>query len=87
MPLPKFIQILLAFVLGAVLVLAFAPYNQAWLVVPVIMVLLYLLWQAPSIKQATLLGYAFGLSLMGFGVFWFVENRFYVTLFDNVALI
>ena len=68
--LPRYIQILLAIVLGAVLVLAFAPYAQAWLVVPVVAVFLHLIWQTSTVKQATLLGYAFGLGVMGFGVFW-----------------
>lgn len=65
-PLPR---LLIAFLAGAIGVLAFAPlalYPLA-LVSPA---LLFLLWQEASPKQAFYLGWSYGLGLLGFGVFW-----------------
>ncbi len=60
---------LLAFVAGAMTLLAFAP----WSLYPVAVAgagLLLALWRTASAAQAFLEGYAFGLGLLGFGVFW-----------------
>jgi apolipoprotein N-acyltransferase len=63
-------QLLLAFLAGAVSVLAFAPFGLG----PVALfslALLFYLWRHPArIGLNTWTGYAFGLGLMGFGVFW-----------------
>ena len=56
--------------LGGALVLAFAPFDQGWLALPLTALLLYLLYETPRARSATALGYAFGLGLLGFGVFW-----------------
>ncbi len=71
-----------AFGLGGLLVLAFAPFGQGWLALPLIAALLYL-WQGTTrIGEAALTGYAFGLGLMGFGVFWL---RISIDQFGGVA--
>ena len=63
-------QLLLAFAAGASTVLAFAPFGFAPLAV-VALALLFHLWRYPARDGlGGWLGYAFGLGLMGFGVFW-----------------
>ena len=64
------LQLLAAFALGALTVLAFAPFNLGLLALFSVAALLHLLWYAASAGHAAGLGYAFGLGLMGFGVFW-----------------
>ncbi len=67
---PDWGQGLLAFGLGALSVLAFAPFNLG-LVGLLTLTLLLHLWQgAQTPGQTFRLGYFFGLGLMGFGVFW-----------------
>ncbi len=61
---------LLAFLLGACMVLVFAPFGQGWLALPLLVLLLHLFAHLARSGQAALLGYAFGLGLLGFGVFW-----------------
>ncbi|WP_456373648.1 apolipoprotein N-acyltransferase [Thiolapillus sp.] len=62
-------RLLLAFVVGGLCVLAFAPFSQGW-IAPLSLALLFFLWQQASAFRAFLLGWAWGLGLMGFGVFW-----------------
>lgn len=63
-------QLLLAFAAGAGSVLAFAPYDIVPLAVLGLAVLIYL-WRFPARDGLPFwTGYAFGLGLMGFGVFW-----------------
>jgi apolipoprotein N-acyltransferase len=60
---------LLAFAAGATTLLAFAP----WSLYPMVFIgagLLLALWRSASAGQAFREGYAFGLGLLGFGVFW-----------------
>ncbi len=59
-----------AFLLGAILPLAFAPYGQAWLA-PLSLAILFHFWlQAESPWQAFVIGYLFGLGLFLLGVWW-----------------
>ena len=63
-------QLLLAFAAGASTVLAFAPFGIAPLAV-VGLAILFFLWRHPARDGLNgWTGYAFGLGLMGFGVFW-----------------
>ena len=63
-------QLLLAFCAGAVSVLAFAPFGLAPLAI-IGLALLFFLWRHPPRRGFNLwTGYAYGLGLMGFGVFW-----------------
>lgn len=63
-------QAALALLAGAVGVTAFAPFGVG-VVALVSLALLFLLWRhASGPAHAALLGYAFGLGLMGFGVSW-----------------
>lgn len=67
---PHLPQLLLAFTLGAFTVLAFAPFGVGLLALCSLALLLHLLWHAEQGGAAARLGYAFGLGLFGFGVFW-----------------
>lgn len=60
----------LAIVLGALTVFGFAPYHLFWL--PwLTLAVLFALWQhARTPAQAGALGFAFGLGLYGFGIYW-----------------
>ncbi len=59
-----------AFLAGMLLVLAFAPYGQAWLA-PLSLASLFYLWQqADSPGRAFLTGYAYGLGQFLCGVWW-----------------
>jgi len=58
-----------ALVGGAILPLAFAPFQYFPLAV-VSLVLLFLAWQGATPKQAALRGFLFGLGLFGVGVSW-----------------
>jgi apolipoprotein N-acyltransferase len=64
------LQLLAALALGGVSVLAFAPFNIGLLALFALAALLHLLWHAASAAHAARIGYAFGLGLLGFGVFW-----------------
>ena len=73
---------MLAFVAGAMAVLAFAPFGIAPLAV-VSLALLFPLWQrSPDGARGAWTGYAFGLGLMAFGVFWL---RISIAQFGNVG--
>lgn len=63
-------RVLLAFLVGASMVLAFAPFGQGWLALPLLVLLLHLFAHLSRSGHAALLGYAFGLGLLGVGVFW-----------------
>ena len=63
-------QLALAFAAGGLGVLAFAPFAVAPLAV-LSLATLFFLWRHPARDGLNLwTGYAFGLGLMGFGVFW-----------------
>ena len=59
----------LAFLAGAAGVLAFAPFSQGW-IAPLSLAVLFWLWQEAAPSRAFLLGWAWGVGFMGFGVFW-----------------
>ncbi len=59
----------LAFLAGALSVLAFAPFNQPWISL-IGLALLFHLWIDATPKKGFLSGLSFGLGLMGFGVSW-----------------
>ncbi len=60
---------LAAFVLGAALVLAFAPFREA-LVAPFALACLMLLWDSANARQAGWMGFCFGLGLFSAGTYW-----------------
>lgn len=65
---PKLIH-LLAFIAGALNVLAFAPFALFPIAFISLGILVWLLWEQNP-KQAFKTGYSFGLGFMGFGIFW-----------------
>ncbi len=73
---------LLAFCSGAVTVLSFAPFDQAWLAFPALAILFFL-WKDATPAQAFRLGWAFGCGLLGFGVFWLRNS---IAQFGGVSL-
>lgn len=82
-PIPSLLlRALTAFGLGGLLVLAFAPFSQGWLALPLITILLHLWRNTPGMRAAATIGYAFGLGLMGFGVLWL---RISIDQFGGVA--
>lgn len=76
-------QLLLAFALGSLAVLAYAPFDVGLLMLPVVGGLLYLWRYAARPAIGFWLGYAFGLGLMGFGVFWI---RISISQFGGVPM-
>ena len=63
-------QLLLAFGAGSVSVLGFAPFGLG-LLPPLALAALFFLWRHPARRGLGVwTGYAYGLGLMGFGVFW-----------------
>lgn len=64
------VRLLLALAIGAAMVLAFAPFDQGWLALPLMAALLHLFLTAGGMARAAAVGYAFGLGLLGVGVFW-----------------
>ncbi|MGY6277802.1 apolipoprotein N-acyltransferase [Methylomonas sp. MgM2] len=60
---------MLAPVFGAVLALAFAPYDYSYLAIIALM-FFYRLCHAQSIRQAAFTGYLFGLGMFGCGTWW-----------------
>ena len=60
---------LAAFILGAVSVLAFSPFDYYWLAY-ISIALLFWLWLDSSPKQAAWSCWFFGLGLLGIGTFW-----------------
>ncbi len=76
-------QLVLAFAAGAATVLAFAPFGLG-LVAVFTLALLFYLWRHPARPGLNIwTGYAFGLGLMGFGVFWI---RVSIAQFGGVTL-
>lgn len=67
---PLAARLALAFVAGAASVLAFAPFSLGLLLPPALALLLLTWRHAAGAAGAAALGYAYGLGLMGFGVFW-----------------
>lgn len=67
---PSSLRVLAGFVLGVLVVTGFAPFDFSWLMLPLLAAMLLLLHSSSGLRDATFVGYAFGLGLMGFGVFW-----------------
>jgi apolipoprotein N-acyltransferase len=67
---PHWVQLLASLALGGLTVLAFAPFGLGLLVLFSMAGLLHLLWHVETPRHAARIGFAFGLGLMGFGVFW-----------------
>ena len=67
----------LAFLLGSLAVLGFAPFYLYPMTVIAVAGLFYLWHQAASAKQAAWLGFMFGLGLFIFGIYWI-----YISLHD-----
>jgi apolipoprotein N-acyltransferase len=63
------VQYLLSILAGAVLPLAFAPYEQLWIAPLSYAVLLYL-WSDATPRRAVGLGFAFGCASFGIGTYW-----------------
>ena len=64
-----FIKSLACLLAGTMMVLAFAPYNQSWLVFVSFFILLYS-WHNVSAKKALWLGWVFGVGMQCAGVGW-----------------
>lgn len=64
------VAVLLSLLCGAISVLGFAPFDFWLLLLPGIAGLFVLVYYARSAKQGFLVGYCFGLSLFGAGVYW-----------------
>ncbi|HOP18220.1 MAG TPA: apolipoprotein N-acyltransferase, partial [Gammaproteobacteria bacterium] len=80
---PAAAQLLLACAAGGVSVLAFAPFGLGLVALPGL-ALLFHLWRYPARRGLNAwTGYAFGLGLMGFGVFWI---RISIAQFGGVPL-
>lgn len=67
---PRGLQLLAAFAAGALSVAAFAPFGIGLLLLPLLALMIHLWRHAPGPRDCLWTGYAFGLGLMGFGVFW-----------------
>jgi apolipoprotein N-acyltransferase len=87
------IQYLLAALAGAVLPLAFAPFEQFW-IAPLSYAALIYLWRDAAPRRALLLGFVYGCGSFGFGTYWtFIAVRVFgdaplaVALFLTVGLI
>lgn len=68
---------------GLLVPLAFAPFNQPWLLFPALIILL-LGWHNATPGRAFRRGYLFGFGLFGFGVYWLHIS---INLFGGVNLI
>ena len=62
-------RLLLVLIAGAVLPLAFSPFNWFWIEVPAL-ALLFGLWHVSPPGRAMLLGWMFGIGMFGVGVSW-----------------
>lgn len=60
---------LLAIVAGALLPLAFAPFEQFW-VAPLSYAVLFYVWRDAAPRRAAALGFAYGCASFGFGTYW-----------------
>lgn len=67
---PHRARLLLMFVFGALAVMGFAPFGAGLLSLPLLAALVYLWLHTEKQAHAFQLGWAFGMGLMGFGVFW-----------------
>lgn len=65
-----YVPLLLAFLLGAFAVLGFAPFYIFPASILALIGLFYLWQKTPHAPTAALLGFAFGLGLYGFGIYW-----------------
>jgi len=72
----------MAFVAGAVQVLAFAPFSQGWIAL-FSLAALFALWRDTTPKQAFAIGWFWGMGCMGFGVFWLHNS---IAQFGGVTL-
>ena len=80
---PAWAQVLLALAAGALCVLAFAPFGFGVAALAALAILFFL-WRYPARPGLGVwTGYAFGLGLMGFGVFWL---RISIAQFGGVPL-
>lgn len=69
MPLQPWFARLAALLFGALLPLAFAPF-ELWALAPLSLAGLFWLWLSASPRAAWILGYAFGLGMFGVGTSW-----------------
>lgn len=69
---------------GAVASLAFAPYQQAWLIIPSLAVLFFCLYQNRDNPSCFAPGYCYGLGFFGFGIHWLYIS---INLFGGVNLL
>jgi len=69
-------SLMLSLIAGACMTLAFAPFNQAWLVYLLLAVLFYL-WSRSSPKRALLIGWLFGVGMQCTGVCWIFYSLYY----------
>lgn len=69
MPFSVWIGRAAALLFGALLPLAFAPFD-VWLIAPLSLTGLFALWLHTTPREAAWRGYAFGLGMFGFGVSW-----------------
>ncbi|MDH5711843.1 MAG: apolipoprotein N-acyltransferase, partial [Gammaproteobacteria bacterium] len=60
---------LLSLIAGALTVFSFAPFNQPWLIYPLIAFLFYL-WSQSGPKKTFLYGWLFGVGMQCAGVSW-----------------
>jgi len=81
LPISPFVSLVLAFLLGAVTVVGYAPYYMFPLPVVTLAGLFYLWSQAGTPRAAAWAGFAFGLGLFLFGVSWI-----YISLHDYGAM-
>ncbi|MBC7786787.1 MAG: apolipoprotein N-acyltransferase [Methylophilaceae bacterium] len=73
----KNIRLIMAFLLGTISVLAFAPYYFYLIPIFTLAGLFYLWQESSSTKQAAKLGFMFGLGLFSIGIYWI-----YISLHD-----
>ncbi len=67
---------LLSLLAGALTVLAFAPFDQVWIIYPA-MALLFYLWSSASAGKALLYGWLFGVGMQCAGVSWIYFSLHY----------
>jgi apolipoprotein N-acyltransferase len=69
-------SLLLSFIAGALMTLAFAPFSQIWLAYMLMAVLFYL-WSISSPRRALLIGWLFGLGMQCTGVCWLFYSLYF----------